>query len=296
MIGGSRPPQWHGLYDDVGVTIGKAGTRDGRHWAARGLSGVLPRPDTVETGAGDKLVPLVTTADDRILAAYYQDEGYYPGLAELAPPGAIERSGEEDGLYPVIMVFEPDLFDNYGMGRRENAALAAMLIDAALGESPRRVTFDLTFNGLGRTANLLTLAFTPPYLAATLCLLLAALAAGWRAFLRFGPARAQGRAIAFGKRALVSASAGLIRRTRRLHLVTRPYADRARERIAAALGLPRQPSPEATEQAIDKVLARRPTPSEPFSEFAERLRAAHRPAAILHAAQALHALERTILR
>ncbi len=293
---GPLPPQWEGFYDDVAVNVGKAPAKVGRHWAASGLNGVLPSPDTVETGSGAKLVPLVVTADERILAAYHQDDGYYPGLAELAPPGAIDRGGDDEDLYPVIMVFEPDLLDNYGMGHRENAALAAMLVDAALGESPRRVTFDLTLNGLGRTANLLTLAFTPPYLAATLCLLLAALAAGWRAFLRFGPARRQGRAIAFGKRALVAASAGLIRRTRRLHLVTRPYADRARERIAMALGLPRQPTPEATEQAIDKALACRPAPGETFGQLAQRLRAAHQPAAILRAAQAIHALERTIKR
>jgi hypothetical protein len=295
-ISGTMPPRWDGFYDDIGVTMGKVAGREGRHWlAARGLAGVLPAPEAVESGSGPKLVPLVTTSDWRILAAHYQDEGYYPELAELGPRVG-EAGGDNDDLYPVVMVFEPDLLDNYGMARRANAELAAMLVDAALARGPRKVTFDLTLNGLGRSANLLTLAFTPPYLAATLCLLLAALAAGWRAFLRLGPARAQGRAIAFGKRALVSAAAGLIRRTRRLHLVTGPYAERTRERLASALGLPRQPTPEATEQAVDRALARRSAGSEAFSQLAQRLRAARHPAAILRAAQALHALERTILR
>lgn len=294
-LGGIQPPAWRGFYDDVAVSIRAAPARDGRHWAAKGVMGVLPQPQQIESGAGERLVPLVVTADERILAAYHQDEGQYPELAELAPPEA-PPGGDEEGLYPVILVFEPDLLDNYGMARPENAALAALLVGAALEYSPRQVTFDLTLNGLGRTANLLTLAFTPPYLAATLCLVLAALAAAWRAFLRFGPATVPGRELAFGKQALVASAANLIRRTRRFHLVTRPYADRTRERIGQALGLPRQASPAANELAIDRALARRWPESEPFSQLAARLRAARKPTAILRAAQALHALERTIRR
>lgn len=111
MLAGTMPPKWDGFYDDVAVSVGKAAARDGRHWAARGLTGVLPAPDSIETGSGAKLVPLVATADERILAAYHQDEGYYPELARLAPPEAAERGGEDVELYPVIMVFEPDLLD-----------------------------------------------------------------------------------------------------------------------------------------------------------------------------------------
>jgi hypothetical protein len=293
MLAGTALPTWSGFYDGVSVAIAEAPARGGDHWAARGITGRLPAPAQVESGAGEHLVPLVIGADQRILAAYFQDAGSYPELAGLAPPGA-SRGGEQDDLYPVILVFEPDLLDNYGMARKENAVLARLLVDAALEYSPRRVTFDLTLNGLGRSANLLTLAFTPPYLAATLCLILAALAAAWRAFLRFGPARAPGRAIAFGKRALVESAANLIRRTRRLHLVTRPYADRTRERIAQALSLPRAADPAARERAIDRALARRNPEAEPFSQLAARLRAAHHPAAILRAAQALHSLERSV--
>jgi hypothetical protein len=292
-LSGTAPPAWRGFYDGVAVAIAGAPARDGDHWAASGITGRLPDPGQVETGAGEHLVPLVISADRQILAAYFQDSGSYPELAEIAPPEA-PHGGEQDTLYPVILVFEPDLLDNYGMARKENARLAELLVDAALAYSPRKVTFDLTLNGLGRSANLLTLAFTPPYLAATLCLILAAMAAAWRAFLRFGPARAPGRGIAFGKSALVESAANLIRRTRRLHLVTRPYADRTRERIAQALGLPRAADPEASERAIDLALARRHPEAEPFSQLAARLRAAHHPAAILRAAQALHSLERSV--
>lgn len=291
QLAGSAAPRWQGFLDQVSVRIGPGAGR----WSAQGLSGALPVPATVETGTGRGLEPLVMDPNGGLLAAYLQDDGYYPALERIALQTAWEP-GDEDDLYPLIVVFEPDLLDNYGLARRENALLADRLVQAALGGAPRKVVFDLTLNGLGRSANLLTLAFTPPYLAATLCLLLAALAVGWRAFLRFGPPLAATRAIAFGKRPLVANAAGLIRRTRRLHLVARPYADATRERIARSLGLPRAASAEAAEAAIDKALAQRLPASEPFSALAARLRAATRPLAILRAAQALHSLERTLRR
>lgn len=287
---GTAAPEWPGFLDEISVRIGPAGGV----WSAPGLSGRLPAPAHVETGSGRGLEPLVIDRDGGILAAYVQDNGYYPALERIALDKAWEAEDLDEDLYPLILVFEPDLLDNYGMARRENAALADRLVGAALARSPRAVAFDLTLNGLGRSNNLLTLAFTPPYLAATLCLLLAALAVGWRAFLRFGPALAAVREVAFGKRPLVSNAAGLIRRTRRLHLITAPYADHLRERTLRTLGLTRQPSPEATEAAIDKALAVRLPDSEPFSVLAGRLRAERRPPAILRAAQALHSLERTL--
>jgi hypothetical protein len=87
----------------------------------------------------------------------------------------------------VIFVFDADLFNNYGMSRASNAQLAEKLIQATLDGDPRKVSFDLTLAGYGRSPSLLALAFTPPFLAATLCLLLAAAVTLWRAYQRFGP-------------------------------------------------------------------------------------------------------------
>lgn len=291
QLGAATTPNWPGFMDEIGVAVGRSPKR----WSAAGLTGELPVPATIETGAGEGLEPLVMDQNGGILAAYFQDQGRYPALEELA----LDRHWEGDGktqVYPLILVFEPDLLDNYGMARRENAQLAEQLIAAALSDSPRRVAFDVTLNGLGRSPNLLTLAFTPPFLAATLCLLLAALALGWRAFLRFGPPLAGARTIAFGKRPLVANAAGLIRRTGRLHLITGPYADHLRERIARTLGLPRQPGPQAAEAAIDQALAQRLPDAPPFSILAARLRAERRSLAILRAAQELHSLERKVHR
>ncbi len=295
QLAGTATPGWEGFLDYLSAEI--APMRAGRTpalWVADGAQGRLPEGQAVQSGGGKLLVPLVEAQQDgRILAGYIADDGYYPHLDAMAL-GGFKSDGEDDELYPLVVVFEPDLLDNYGMARQANAMFAERLVRTAAGGSASTVTFDLTLNGLARSANLLTLAFTPPFLAATLCLLLAALAVGWRAFLRFGPPRMAMRAIAFGKRALVDNAAGLIRRSGRLHLVAGPYATAARERLARALALPRQADADATEAAIDRSLASRTGTPAPFSTLAQRLRAAHRPQDILKAAQDLHALKRTL--
>lgn len=291
---GSASPRWEGFLDDVGVKIAAIGDGGKARWQGMGIAGTLPTARTVQTGYGGRLVPVIIGRDGRMLAAYVKNGGSYPRLYHGAARATRETEGGSGGIYPVVLVFEPDLLDNWGMARVENAQLADRLVNAMTSGGLRRVNFDLTLNGFKRQPNLLTLAFTPPFLAATLCLLLAGLAVGWRAFLRFGPARATGRAIAFGKRALVANAAGLIRRTRRFHLIGAPYAVAARERLARGLALPRL-SEEATDAAIDRALAARAPEAVPFSTTAERLRTARAPHDIIKAAQDLHALERTLI-
>jgi hypothetical protein len=103
-----------------------------------------------------------------------------------------------------------------------------------------------------------------------------------------------GRAIAFGKTALVANAAGLIRRTRRLHLVTGPMPTAARERLARALGSPahgRSPPPPKPRST-----ARWP-PASPMRAVLPYRRPpalGRRPTHPCTAAQDLHALERKL--
>jgi hypothetical protein len=202
---------------------------------------------------------------------------------------ALKVIGEPDTDYYenahwTIFVTDADLMNNYGLADANRAAAAIALVDELTYDGDiTTVTFDMTLNGFGASENLLTLAFRPPFLAATLCLLMALLIVGWRAFQRFGPpATAHGPAIAFGKQRLIANGAGLILRARRLQLLPAPYAALSARRIAERLGLAR-PDP----QAIDAALARRLPEEEPFSRRAARLDAATKPADILNAAQAL---------
>lgn len=290
VLSGAGSPGWEGFADDIAVSLGKAGG-----WRSGGLAGTLPDGGNVQSGSGgNALVPLVRSDDgNRILAAYLADEGHYPALNSMAgvnlPPG-----GDADYLQPVIFVFEPDLLDNYGMARRENALLAVRLVAAASGRQSLPVIFDLTLNGLGASANLLTLAFTPPFLAATLCLILAGIVVAWRALRRFGPALAEGRPIALGKRQLVVNSAALIRRVGRLHLLGPPYAALMRGRIAALLGLRKHDQPDRLDAGIDRRMQARGVGGPPFSAIARQLGQTHNAQELLRAAQALKQIERTL--
>ncbi|HCF24036.1 MULTISPECIES: DUF4350 domain-containing protein [unclassified Novosphingobium] len=292
-------PDWKGFYDEIRLERGAllTGAQPGA-WEAQGLSGAMPEPRKVFSGSGETVIPLVLGENTRRpLAAYIADGGDYPALRDMALwADESELNDDLNWQYPVIFVFDADLFNNWGMNRQENALLAEKLIEAGLDGEEGKVVFDLTMVGYGRSPNLLSLAFTPPFLAATVCLLLGIAVALWRAYCRFGPPLLGGRAVAFGKRALVTNSAGLIHRARRLHLLGIPYADAARERLVKALALPARLSHEQAEKAIDRALAGRAPGSPAFSAAAAQMRAARKPTDMLRAARQLHALERTLTR
>jgi hypothetical protein len=308
---GVQTPVWPKFLDQVNVSA-----RNGAHgaplrWRAAGLSGRLPDASAIEAGsgtddAGQPLIPLVrfdngdAGAKAPILAAYVATARPTPALDRLAlDGGGVQANLPTSTEFPLVLVFEPDLLDNYGMADPANAALASRLLAAAGQGVPRAITFDLTLDGLGHAPNLLTLAFTPPYLAATLCLILAAFAAGWRSFCRFGAARTRARELAFGKTPLVTNSGALIVRARRLHLLGPPYVAASRERIVRALALARHADPAATDAAIDRALAFRTggdAATRGFAETAQSLHQARGQTAIVAAARALHALERTLIR
>ncbi|HSJ77568.1 MAG TPA: DUF4350 domain-containing protein [Erythrobacter sp.] len=198
-----------------------------------------------------------------------------------------EGSDYYDNAHWTFFIADADLANNYGLADADRAAATLALVsDLSYDGDITGVTFDMTLNGFGASENLLTLAFRPPFLAATLCLLMALLIVGWRAFQRFGPAAADGGpAIAFGKQRLIANGASLIVRARRLQLLALPYAALSARRIADKLGLARP-----DREAIDAALARRLPNEEPFTRRAARMEAASKPAEILAAAQALEEL------
>ena len=91
-----------------------------------------------------------------------------------------------------------------------------------------------------RRANydLAKLLVEPPFLALTLTILVAAALAFLHGLARFGPARAEARAIPFGKQALVDTTAMLLRRAGRLDELGGRYAALMRGGAGALLGAP----------------------------------------------------------
>ena len=243
-------------------------------WSGMGLNGKLPEPQSQVASQTSEHETLATDSGGGVLA-----------LSVL---------GEEDSDYYnnahwTIFIVEPDLVNNYGMAQPANAEFAMAIVEYVANGDAYSVTFDLTQSGFGGETNLLTLAFTPPFLAATLCLLLALIVVGWRAFMRFGPAIVQEPAIAFGKQRLIANGAGLILRARRYRLLAEPYVSLVARRLQARLGLTR-----ADAGAIDLAMQRRMPDEEPFSLRAATLRRARRPSEILAAAAALKDIERKL--
>lgn len=302
-IEGTAPPEWKGYHDDltVGFVSGAA-----QGWTGSGLfdhvHGRLPNDRLVQAGDGQGLEALVETPGGRILAGYLAGDGSnsllerWIGMQHRSntDPGEADTNTAFTRSFPVVLVFEPDLLDNWGLADKQTGLMARRLVFAAAGGRPQDVTFDLTLNGLGASRNLLTLAFEPPFLAATLCFFMALLAAGWRSFNRFGPTRVAGREIPLGKTVLVRNTAGLIRRAGRVRLIAEPYADAARERLVHALGLPRGRRPEETDAAIDRLQSRLASTGPRWSELAARLSTARRTADVVQRAAALQRLEKDL--
>ncbi len=201
-------------------------------------------------------------------------------------------TGETD-RWNVTLVAEPDLMNNYGLSDRRRAALSHRLVDLVMEGEDLGITFDLTLNGMGQRDNLLTLAFRPPFLAATLCLIVAMLVVGWRAFMRFGPPIASAPALAFGKGQLVRNAAQLIERSRRLHLLAEPYLTMKTARIARKLAISKS-ADTTPEAAIDAALARKSPGSDSYARRADAMRSARGAKELLHAARALDDIERTL--
>jgi len=300
---GTESPEWKGYHDDLSVGFGKnpaGGWRGAGAFEQR--RGPLPDDRQVQSGEGPGLESLIETSDGRTLAGYIVADGNNSVLARwigITPRGGADDEdvddSDDDGAYPVVLVFEPDLLDNWGLATRETGLMARQLVFAASGvDRPAKVTFDLTLNGLGASRNLLTLAFEPPFLAATLCFAMALFAAGWRGFNRFGPARQTKREIPLGKTVLVRNTAGLSRRAGRMRLVAGPYADASRERLVLTLGLPRGRPAEETEATIDRMQERQDTAGSRYSELAAQLRAARSSADVVQRAAALQRVEKDL--
>ena len=310
-------PEWFGkleVFDEPQVEVADEDERSPTIWPGLERRVALPEDDLQQFFEAGTFVPLVEDSDGRMLAGFLDDGGDYPDLHYLA--GVDHSEGGEayyDDEYseeyeyddydeydpavdywPVVVVSEPDLLNNWGMADRERAELAVELLDIVAGTGGSTIRFDVTLNGLGHVQNLLTLAFTPPFLAATLCLILAAAVIGWRSFRRFGPPVAEEPEIAFGKAQLVGNGARLIERARRLHLLGAPYAELLLRRIARKLGIRQTAAVQGLEDEVEARLATRLGEAPNVPSLLAALKQARGPHELLRAAAALKKIERML--
>ncbi|HET8612305.1 MAG TPA: hypothetical protein VFL92_06015, partial [Sphingomonas sp.] len=185
---------------------------------------------------------------------------------------------------PIYVLAEPDLLNNQGLADPWVARQGWRIVDDLA--TTNEIAFDLTLNGFARGKSTLKLLFEPPFAAVSLCVLLAALLAGLHGLARFGAAAEPGRAIAFGKRALVDNAAQLFRAARKEHRAGGAYALLTRDLAAQAVAAPRALSGEALAMWLDAAAPEADDP--PFATLAWRAEAAANRTELLAAARALY--------
>ncbi|MGB7408698.1 MAG: DUF4350 domain-containing protein, partial [Pontixanthobacter sp.] len=171
----ARAPIWADeLSGHRALDVTLAGEKDGNvaRWGGLDTRGQLPS-GVIQSARGE-LTSLIFGSRGGTIVGYVGNDNDYPDLANA---NGVSTSDNDATYYmhPVIFVVDPDLINNYGFAQRANAEVAHRLVDMLVGDNAQPVVFDLTLNGLGAQQNLLTLAFRPPFLAATLCLILALL-------------------------------------------------------------------------------------------------------------------------
>ena len=153
---------------------------------------------------------------------------------------------------PVYVLADPDLWNNYGVYDYDTAKLS-LQIALYLNADYETLYFDLNLHGLGSSQNFLKTMLSPPFLAATLCLLFTGGLIGWSALTQFGGAKPSQRAYALGKTALADNSAELIKVAGREPSLASRYVDLTRNIAARKIGAPRGLSEEQLIETLDRV-------------------------------------------
>lgn len=191
-------------------------------------------------------------------------EGPIESLQTLKAPGWIAVLTDETGAVLMVrdpkralfVLSDPDLLNTQGVKNLDTLASAVTLL-RTLRAADGPIMFDVTLNGFAKTRSVLRLLFDPPFLAVTLSLFAASGLAVWQALIQFGPLRRAGRAIAYGKTALVDNTAALIYLAGREHRMGAPYAVLTAEIAAKAVGAPRDLSGDSLMRFLDRLGAQR---------------------------------------
>jgi hypothetical protein len=208
--------------------------------------------------------------------------------------GALLLRSPERNLY---ILAEPDLINNFAFARRDGARAALSILDFVAEDADAGgVAFDVTLNGIGGgSGGFLKLAFVPPFIGITLCLIAAGMLALWQAAVRFGPVRTAPRAIPISKLALIESSAELVAQTQRESDAAVPWLRAQREALARALHAPPGLAGEALDQWLDR--RRRQGDGETgFAALAAQLLRARTNDDMLGTARDLHAIRKDLLR
>jgi uncharacterized protein DUF4350 len=186
-------------------------------WNVRAPVAAAPRIAGPQLARSARLRPLVQAVDDGIMVGEIPDN---------------ERR--------VVVVTDPDIFENHGITRGDNALVATSIVRSLRGASSGRVVFDETAHGIiARPFSALRLLFGFPFAFVTAQVALAAALLLWAGSARFGAPRPREPTLPLGKRSLIESGSRLLEYAARLSFLVERYAEAVLRETAQAVGAPR---------------------------------------------------------
>lgn len=134
---------------------------------------------------------------------------------------------------------EPDLVNTMAFKSQGGAQLSGAILDEIIYDASSfsmAADFDVSLHGIESNRNIIKLMVTPPFLAATLCLLAAGGLVAWQGFNRFGDPSRPRPDYAQGPVSLAETAAGFMDIAGRAHKTGGDYAELIRRQVAAELG------------------------------------------------------------
>jgi hypothetical protein len=236
----------------------RAGYRDTTHPAWIDETELLPEADAdaVISGAGIDAHVVRVSATPRFESQLAEAFPVGAQVADLqliapdaklrpivyAPEGILVGRAEGADSVDVIVISDPDLIANHGLGKGENAAIALAAIQA-LRPPGGVVVVDETLHGHVATASLWRELFSFPLSLATASALLCLALLLWAAMGRFGKPQPAPRALAAGKRGLIENTAELTRHGGHAAYALERYLHATVQDVARAQHAPAQLGP-----------------------------------------------------
>ena len=134
---------------------------------------------------------------------------------------------------------EPDLINTMAFQAQGGAQLATAILDEVIYDaSSEKISadFDVSLHGIEANQNIIKLMVTPPFLAATLCLLAAGGLVAWQGFNRFGDPSRLRPDYAQGPVSLAQTAADFMGIANRAHKTGEDYAALIRRHVSVELG------------------------------------------------------------
>jgi len=196
--------------------------RSNSHWVGR--VGLLP---------SDRInAVLKRIAPDARIVRMARRPGFYPSRFSATPDLPLPQLIRSQRLQPliespegilagviilngrrVLVVSDPDIFSNHGLGRGGNAVIAVGLVNAMRpgGGTRGPIVFDTVLQGVEKKPSLVRSLFELPFVVGTVSGIVALIVVLWAGAARFGAPRRLRPAFATGKTTLIANGTRLLR-------------------------------------------------------------------------------------